>query len=148
MAWPDRIAPTASLGLTSFTASSCRTAAIAGRDLGHSSAGPVGRYPRGLMDRLETPTPGGHPVSDPAGVPVRRGRSVILGPLDWAVHAGERWVVLGPNGSGKTTLLQVVTSMLWPTTGSVLLLGQRIGTVDARDLRRRVGYASPSLAAA
>ncbi len=96
----------------------------------------------GPMDRLDPP-----PVIELAGVSVRRGRSVILGPLDWTVRPGERWVVLGPNGSGKTTLLSVGSSMLWPTTGAVLLLGEEIGRVDARDLRRRVGYASPALAA-
>ena len=45
--------------------------------------------------------------------------ATILGPLDWTVRAGERWVVLGPNGSGKTTLLSVVGLELWPTSGTV-----------------------------
>ncbi len=88
------------------------------------------------------------PVVDLVGVTVRRAGTTILGPLDWTVRPWERWVLLGPNGSGKTTLLQVASSVLWPTTGTVSLLGQRLGTVDARDLRRRVGYASPALAAA
>jgi iron complex transport system ATP-binding protein len=81
------------------------------------------------------------------GVEVRRSGRTILGPIDWAVEAGERWVLVGPNGSGKTTLLQVASSVMWPSAGAVELLGERIGEVDARDLRRRVGYASPALAA-
>jgi iron complex transport system ATP-binding protein len=80
-------------------------------------------------------------------VAVRRSGRTILGPLDWTVGAGERWVVVGPNGSGKTTLLRVASTFLWPSAGSVEVLGERIGAVDARELRRRVGYASPSLAA-
>ena len=80
-----------------------------------------------------------------AGVSVRRSDRAILGPLDWEVRAGERWVVFGPNGSGKTTLLQVVSTYLWPSTGSVEVLGDRLGAVDARELRRRIGYAGSGL---
>lgn len=79
------------------------------------------------------------------GVSVRRSGRTILGPLDWTVAAGERWVVLGANGSGKTTLLEVAGSSLWPTTGSVEVLGERIGAVDARELRRRIGVAGSAV---
>jgi iron complex transport system ATP-binding protein len=82
------------------------------------------------------------------GVSVRRAGRTILGPIDWAVGDGERWVVLGPNGSGKTTLAQVASTYLWPTTGAVEVLGEQIGRVDARELRRRVGYAGAGLEAA
>jgi iron complex transport system ATP-binding protein len=82
------------------------------------------------------------------GVSVRRSGRTILGPIDWSVGAGERWVVFGPNGSGKTTLVQVASTYLWPTTGGVEVLGETIGRVDARDLRRRIGYASAALEAA
>jgi iron complex transport system ATP-binding protein len=82
------------------------------------------------------------PVIALTGVSVRRSGRTILGPLDWAVGSGERWVVIGPNGSGKTTLVQVASTNLWPTTGSVDVLGSRIGRVDSRELRRRIGYAS------
>jgi iron complex transport system ATP-binding protein len=92
--------------------------------------------------------PDGPPVLRLDGVTVRRAGATILGPLDWAIAAGERWVLLGPNGSGKTTLLEVASTMLWPSEGTVEVLGERIGAVDARTLRRRVGYASPALAAA
>jgi iron complex transport system ATP-binding protein len=80
-----------------------------------------------------------------AAVSVRRAGRTILGPIDWLVAPGERWVVLGPNGSGKTTLVQVASTYLWPTTGSVEVLGETIGRVDARELRRRVGYAGAGL---
>jgi iron complex transport system ATP-binding protein len=82
------------------------------------------------------------------GVVVRRGSSVLVGPLDWAVGAGERWVVVGPNGSGKTTLVQLASVGLLPSSGSVEILGRRVGRTDARALRRRIGIASAALAAA
>lgn len=81
-------------------------------------------------------------------VTVRRAGRAILGPIDWHINAGERWVVLGPNGCGKTTLLSVASMNLWPTTGIVDVLGERYGRTDARELRRRVGFAGSVIEAA
>jgi len=83
-----------------------------------------------------------------SGVSVRRGGRTILGAIDWSVRAGERWIVFGPNGSGKTTLVHVASTYLWPSSGSVEVLGETIGRVDARELRRRVGYAGAGLESA
>ena len=80
-----------------------------------------------------------------SGVSVRRSGRTLLGPLDWSIESGDRWVVIGPNGSGKTTLVHVASTYLWPTRGSVEVLGETIGRVDARELRRRVGYAGAGL---
>ena len=95
------------------------------------------------------------PVSDtrPAvvevhGLVVKRAGRTILGPLDWRIQEGERWVVLGPNGSGKTTLLSVIGLALWPTAGTVDVLGERYGRVDSRELRRRIGSAGSAVEAA
>jgi iron complex transport system ATP-binding protein len=78
-------------------------------------------------------------------VVVRRAGRTILGPLDWSVNGGERWVVLGPNGSGKTTLMSVAAMRLRPTAGAVVVLGERYGRTDARDMWRRVGVASSAI---
>ncbi len=74
------------------------------------------------------------------------GRAVLDG-IDWSVAPGERWVVLGPNGSGKTSLLRLAGGWLFPTTGTVDVLGSRLGRVDVRRLRRRIGFASGSFVA-
>jgi iron complex transport system ATP-binding protein len=87
-------------------------------------------------------------VIELTGVTVRRAGRTILGPIDWRVGPGERWVVLGRNGSGKTTLLSVASMNLWPTTGTVEVLGERYGRTDARELRRRVGVAGSAVEAA
>jgi iron complex transport system ATP-binding protein len=79
------------------------------------------------------------------GVAVRRAGRTILGPLDWRIGSGERWVVIGANGSGKTTLLSVVGLTLWPTTGTVDVLGARYGRVDSREIRRRIGAAGSAV---
>jgi iron complex transport system ATP-binding protein len=88
---------------------------------------------------------GSEAVIEARGVAVRRSGRTILGPLDWAVLPGERWVVIGPNGSGKTTLLSIVGLTLWPTAGTVDVLGARYGRIDSRDLRRRIGAAGTAI---
>ena len=76
---------------------------------------------------------------------VRRGGKTILGPLNWQVLEGQRWVVLGPNGAGKTTLLQVCSSLIHPSSGSIKILGEQLGKVDVFELRTRIGLTSSAL---
>lgn len=78
-------------------------------------------------------------------VSVRRGDKNILGPLNWQVLEGQRWVVLGPNGAGKTTLLQVCSSLIHPTIGNIRILGEQLGKVDVFELRTRIGLTSSAL---
>ena len=77
---------------------------------------------------------------------VRDGRT-ILAPLTWQVRSDERWLVLGANGSGKTTLVRIAALYEHPSTGSVTVLGERLGATDIRQLRRKVGYSSAAMAA-
>jgi len=78
-------------------------------------------------------------------VSVVRNGTALLYDISWSVHQGERWALLGPNGSGKTTLLKVVGSSLWPTRGAVEILGDRLGKVDMRELRKRIAVVSASV---
>jgi iron complex transport system ATP-binding protein len=80
------------------------------------------------------------------GVGVRREKSMLLRDIDWTAHADERWVVIGPNGAGKTTLLQVAAAQMFPTTGTVEVLGETLGDVDVFELRSRIGLASAAVA--
>jgi iron complex transport system ATP-binding protein len=70
----------------------------------------------------------------------------VLRSVGWEVAPGERWVVLGPNGSGKTTLFELASGYLHPTRGSVEILGHRLGRVDVRALRERIGLVSSAVA--
>ncbi|MFX4291952.1 ABC transporter ATP-binding protein [Streptomyces bohaiensis] len=80
-------------------------------------------------------------------VSVVRGGRALVDQVSWSVAEGERWVILGPNGAGKTTLLNVASSYLFPTTGTVQILGEKLGAVDVFELRPRVGVAGSALAA-
>ena len=74
----------------------------------------------------------------PTGVPILRG-------IDWEVGAGDRWVIVGANGSGKTSLLRLASAQNRPTSGTVDVLGHRLGRTDMRELRRRIGVASAAV---
>jgi iron complex transport system ATP-binding protein len=80
------------------------------------------------------------------GVSVIRGQRRILGPLDFQIRNGERWVVLGPNGAGKSTLLNILATRIFPTTGTVKILDQEMGKVDLFELRTRIGICASLLA--
>ena len=85
------------------------------------------------------------PALDLRHVDVRRDGQHLLRDVDWTVAAGERWIVLGPNGSGKTTLLRLASASLHPSAGEVTVLGERVGEVDLRRLRPRIGLTSAAL---
>ena len=72
-------------------------------------------------------------------VSVRRGESTILGPINFSIAPGERWVILGPNGAGKSTFLNILATRIFPTQGKAFLLGEEMGKVDLFELRTRIG---------
>jgi iron complex transport system ATP-binding protein len=74
-----------------------------------------------------------------SGVTVTRGQRTILGPIDFQVRSGERWVILGPNGAGKSTLMNILATRIFPTSGIVKILEQEMGRVDLFELRTRIG---------
>jgi iron complex transport system ATP-binding protein len=81
----------------------------------------------------------GQKVLEMNDVSVRRGDRIILGPINFSILEGERWVILGPNGAGKSTLLQILGTRIFPTTGQVSILDKTMGKVDLFELRTRIG---------
>jgi len=63
----------------------------------------------------------------------------VVNDVSFAVHAGEVVGYLGPNGSGKSTTTRMLTGLLEPTSGAILLDG-RDARRDSTELRRRLGY--------
>jgi len=60
------------------------------------------------------------------GIVAGYGQGDILRGLDLDVPAGQITCIIGPNGSGKSTLLRVVSGLLAPRSGRVLLSGQDV----------------------
>jgi iron complex transport system ATP-binding protein len=82
-------------------------------------------------------------VSD---IVLRRDGTTILDGASLRIRSDERWVIIGANGSGKTSLMRVMAMYDHPTSGTVEVLGERLGTTDVRELRRSIGYLSAALA--
>jgi iron complex transport system ATP-binding protein len=76
-------------------------------------------------------------------VTFRRGGREILTGVDLTVRAGEHWAILGPNGAGKSTLLSFCGATNHPTSGSVHVLGHRLGRIDVQTLRTLIGHVNP-----
>lgn len=85
-------------------------------------------------------------VIDCQGVSVVRDGRAILHTLDWRVELDERWVIIGPNGAGKTTLMKLASAHMFPTTGTVRLVGEQLGKVDVRSIRTAIGMSSSAMA--
>ncbi len=74
-----------------------------------------------------------------------RGERHILKKIRLEMKQGENWVILGRNGSGKTTLLEMINGYEFPSSGTITVLGNLYGTCDVREMRKQIGYISPSL---
>ncbi len=78
-----------------------------------------------------------------SGVQVRRGGRTILDIDRLDISAGSFVGVMGPNGAGKTTLLQVLTGLIPPGRGRVLVDGEdfpQLSPWRKCHFRRRIGY--------
>lgn len=63
----------------------------------------------------------------------------VVSGLSLEVPAGQVTAIVGPNGSGKSTLLRGMSRLLTPTSGRVVLDGQDIHRLPARELARKLG---------
>jgi ABC-2 type transport system ATP-binding protein len=70
----------------------------------------------------------------------RSGETRALDDISLNVASGRVLVLLGPNGSGKTTTLKLVSTMLLPDAGRVLVEGADTRT-QADQVRKNVGFA-------
>jgi branched-chain amino acid transport system ATP-binding protein len=56
--------------------------------------------------------------------------------VDFRLEAGARHALIGPNGAGKTTFINLLTGVIQPTSGAVLLRGHDItGVVQAERVK-------------
>jgi osmoprotectant transport system ATP-binding protein len=68
------------------------------------------------------------------------GERLILDRLSFDLERGETLVLLGRSGSGKTTALRLINRMLERSGGTITIDGTDVQSVDAIQLRRRIGY--------
>ena len=64
------------------------------------------------------------------------GKTEIIRGVNLAVNAGERVAVIGPNGAGKSTLFNLISGRFEPSSGDILLKGQRINGKKPFEINR------------
>ena len=84
------------------------------------------------------------PAIDIRSLRVDYGNFVAVDDLTLTVPAGEVFGLVGPNGAGKTSTFRVLTTLLEPTYGEVILSGVDV-LEDVEAARRIIGY-MPDLA--
>ncbi|MFP5020459.1 ABC transporter ATP-binding protein [Pseudonocardia phyllosphaerae] len=60
--------------------------------------------------------------------------------LDLDVEAGHIVMFIGPSGCGKTTTLKMMNRLIEPSSGRIVLDGEDVTSVNANELRRKIGY--------
>jgi branched-chain amino acid transport system ATP-binding protein len=73
-----------------------------------------------------SPATAATPAIELAGVSSAYGRTRVLNDVSLTVRRGGVTALIGPNGAGKTTTLKVVSGLLRPTAGKVLLNGTEV----------------------
>ncbi|CAN7274412.1 ABC transporter ATP-binding protein [Acidovorax sp. LjRoot118] len=64
------------------------------------------------------------------------GKTEIIRGANLVVAPGERVAIIGPNGAGKSTLFNLISGRFAPTSGDVILNGQRINGLAPYEINR------------
>ena len=74
------------------------------------------------------------------GLCKRFGALTVADNISFALEPGARHALIGPNGAGKTTFVNMLTCVLKPSSGEILLGGEDItGLAQAKRVRRGIG---------
>ena len=65
------------------------------------------------------------------------GKTEIIRGVNLSVASGERVAIIGPNGAGKSTLFNLISGRFAPTSGDVILNGQRINGLAPYEINRK-----------
>jgi ATP-binding cassette, subfamily C, bacterial LapB len=64
----------------------------------------------------------------------------LLSDVSLAISPGECVMIYGGNGAGKTTLLHLLSGVITPNQGKILIDGNDISKFDSDKVRERIGY--------
>lgn len=79
-----------------------------------------------IINPAPSPAMDADPVLQVLGISHRYGDAEVLRDIDFAVHPGEKVVLLGCNGSGKSTLLKILNGLIAPSAGLFLYQSEAI----------------------
>src|ERR1700689_5760544 len=97
-------------------------------------------YPRASMAATNTDY-----AIEVSGLHKSFGKVHALRGIDFTVPRGRVLGMLGPNGAGKTTAVRVLTTLLRPDSGRVIIEGYDV-VRDAAAVRRQIGLAGQATA--
>jgi len=66
--------------------------------------------------------------------------NLILKNINLSLYQNETLALVGESGSGKTTLMNILSGLLQPTTGQMLIDGKDVSELDISSLQQRIGY--------
>jgi ABC-type cobalamin/Fe3+-siderophores transport system ATPase subunit len=78
------------------------------------------------------------PILALRGVSAGYGARTVLHDVDLDIAAGEWVAIVGPNGAGKSTLLRLITGLLAPTRGEILVEGRDLARMDREEVARQI----------
>lgn len=64
----------------------------------------------------------------------------VLDSINLRINSGDRVAIVGKSGCGKTTLLKIITGMVRPTEGKVLINGVDLSTYDIDSFQKHIGF--------
>ncbi len=74
------------------------------------------------------------------GVDFAYGEKVVLRDASAVIPKGSLVALTGPSGAGKTTIVDLITGLLQPQHGAILIDGVDLREMDLRQWRRKIGY--------
>jgi len=69
----------------------------------------------------------------------------ILENITFSLYKGDHLAIMGRNGSGKSMLLRILSATLFPSEGTISLLGEKFGETNLLELRKSIGVVSDKL---
>src|SRR6185503_12437592 len=71
------------------------------------------------------------PVLETKGLTKQFGGITAANDVTLSIEKGARHALIGPNGAGKTTIINLLTGVLRPTSGRIMLEGRDITSLEA-----------------
>lgn len=74
-----------------------------------------------------------------------RGQREILRSIDFSASDGSITAILGVNGVGKSTLLKCINRIIRADSGDILLDGENVNALSAKELAKKIAYVPQSI---
>jgi len=84
---------------------------------------------------------GAQPIIQVENLSKRFGHLTALRGISFSLQQGDFLALFGPNGAGKTTLIRILSTLLKPSSGRVMVAGYDLAEGD-EGLRRKIGVIS------